>query len=297
MAGRVVLTADQKRYCSEAARILKEKKLNAEEEFRSLQANRVKGLEMKNRCSVALRGVNIDKNRYTDVLPYDHNMILSARGYINASLIQSSPLVSRFIATQGPMPHTFQDFWDMVFQNNCPVIVMLTRLLDNYRMEKCGDYFQAKDGPREFGNVSIATKWIETTNSSLVLQCLEVGHKESEGPPMCVLHIQYPEWPDHGVPENTIGVREILKRLYSVPPDQGPVVVHCSAGIGRTGTYCTIHNTIQRVLLGDMTALDLVNTISLFRSQRIGMVQTKEQYLFCYDAIIDELEELLSRDN
>ncbi|KAG9136470.1 hypothetical protein Leryth_018954 [Lithospermum erythrorhizon] len=251
MAGRLVLTADQKRYCSEAARILKEKKLNA---------NRVKGLEMKNRCSVALRG--------------------------------TSQLVSRFIATQGPMPHTFQDFWDMVLQNNCPVIVMLTRLLDNYRMEKCGDYFQAEDGPREFGNVSIATKWIETTNSSLVLQCLEVGHKESEGPPMCVLHIQYPEWPDHGVPENTIGVREILKRLYSVPPDQGPVVVHC-----RTGTYCTIHNTIQRVLLGDMTALDLVNTISLFRSQRIGMVQTKEQYLFCYDAIIDELEELLSRDN
>ncbi|XP_040996850.1 protein-tyrosine-phosphatase PTP1-like [Juglans microcarpa x Juglans regia] len=165
------------------------------------------------------------------------------------------------------------------------------------QMVKCGDYFQAEDGPREFGNIYIATKWIRTTETSLVLRLLEVNNRESEEAPIYVLHILYPEWPDHGVPKDTFAVREILKRIYHVPPNIGPIVVHCSAGIGRTGTYCAIHNTIQRILDGDMSALDLVNTVTMFRSQRIGMVQTQDQYLFCYKAIIDELEDLISEFN
>lgn len=264
--------------------------------------------EMKSRCSVALDSVNCSKNRYGDVLPFDKNRVVlnpckdyrpSARGYINASFIEtsSSESISRFIATQGPLPHTFEDFWEMIIQNRCPVIVMLTRLVDNFKMVKCGDYFQAEDGPREFGNICIATKWIKTTDTAIVLRHLEVNYKDSEEPPLSVLHIQYPEWPDHGVPKDSLAVCEILKRTYSVSPTLGPIVVHCSAGIGRTGTYCTIHNTIQRVLVGDMTALDLVNTVTMFRSQRIGMVQTLDQYLFCYNAIVDELEDLILEFN
>ncbi|POO00248.1 Protein-tyrosine phosphatase [Trema orientale] len=285
---RLALTPDQFKYCSEALESLKEKlrtPYRINQEFSYLQANRITPSEMKRNCGVALDGVNLSKNRYTDVLPFDRTRIVlksckdyrpSARGYINASFItaSSSESISRFIATQGPLPHTYEDFWEMVIQYQCPVVVMLTRLVDNYKMVKCGDYFQAEDGPREFGNICISTKWISTTKTSLVLRHLEVNYKESEEPPMSVLHIQYPEWPDHGVPGDTLAVREIFKRIHQIPPSIGPIVVHCSAGIGRTGTYCAIHNTIQRILAGDMSALDLTKTIATFRSQRIGMVQT-----------------------
>ncbi|XP_073144437.1 protein-tyrosine-phosphatase PTP1-like [Henckelia pumila] len=304
------LTSDQLRYCSEALQSFSAKKFSSpqkiRQEFQILQANRMRALDMRNRCTVALDDTNHSKNRYSDVLPFDGNRVIlkqckdyrpSARGYINASFVKTSESVSEFIATQGPLPHTYEDFWEMIIQYRCPVVVMLTRLVDNYQTVKCGDYFQAEDGPREFGNICIITKWMQTTDSSLIVRCLEVSYKEPEEPPLSVLHIQYPEWPDHGVPKDTFAVREIFKRIYTVPPDLGPIVVHCSAGIGRTGTYCAIHNTIQRVLAGDNTALDLVNTVTTFRSQRIGMVQTLEQYLFCYDAIVDELENIISDNN
>ncbi|KAK4433646.1 Protein-tyrosine-phosphatase PTP1 [Sesamum alatum] len=307
---RLPLSGDQLRHCSEALECFKAKKCNSphtiRQEFQTLQANRMRASEMINRCTVAVDSLNYSKNRYTDVLPFDDNRVIlkqctdyrsSARGYINASFVTTSESVSRFIATQGPLSHTSEDFWEMIIQYHCPVIVMLTRLVDNYRTVKCVDYFQAEDGPRDFGNICIATKWIQTADNSLIFRCLEVKYKESEEPPLSVLHVQYPEWPDHGVPKDTLAVREIFKRIAGVPPSLGPIVVHCSAGIGRTGTYCAIHNTIQRILIGDMTALDLVNTITTFRSQRIGMVQTLEQYLFCYDAIIDELENLISESN
>uniref|UniRef100_A0A803L058 protein-tyrosine-phosphatase n=1 Tax=Chenopodium quinoa TaxID=63459 RepID=A0A803L058_CHEQI len=251
-------------------------------------------------CRVALDPVNLSKNRYTNVIPFDSSRVVltsckdyrpSAKGYINASFIKTpAEGAAQFIATQGPLSHTFEDFWEMVLQNRCPAIVMLTRLVDNYKTLKCGDYFQAEDGPREFGNISIVTKWIKTTGSSLILRHLEVTNTESEEAPLSVLHIQYPEWPDHGVPKDSVAVREIFKRTYHLPPGLGPLVVHCSAGIGRTGTYCTIHDTLQRILAGDMSALDLANTVEIFRSQRVGM----DQYYFCYKVVVDELEELIS---
>ncbi|KAG4984031.1 hypothetical protein AAZX31_10G206500 [Glycine max] len=306
---RITLTSDQVNHCTQALNILKEK-LHAPnvitQEFAHLQANRITPSEMRRRCTVAYDDVNLRKNRYTDVLPFDKNRVVlksstdyrpEAQGYINASLVSTSSAgnVSQFIATQGPLQHTYEDFWEMIIQYHCPAIIMLTRLVDNYKMAKCGDYFQAEDRPREVGNISIIGKWENTTETSLVLRHLEVNHREVEDAPLSVLHIQYPEWPDHGVPKDTFAVREILKRLYHLPPNFGPIVVHCSAGIGRTGTYCTIHNTIQRIVAGDMSAVDIAKTIAMFRSQRIGMVQTQDQYIFCYNAIIDELEDLVSQ--
>ncbi|CAO2835250.1 unnamed protein product [Amaranthus hypochondriacus] len=303
----VSLSSDQFQYCSRALDFLLNKwedPLLIQREFDSLEEKRIRSSDMRRLCTVARDPVNLSKNRYTDILPFDSTRVVlssckdyrpAARGYINASFVKSpAESAAQFIATQGPLPHTFEDFWEMVFQYRCPAIVMLTRLVDNYKMVKCGDYFQSENGPRDFGNISIVTKWTKTTESSLVLCHLEVTKAESEDPPLSVLHIQYPEWPDHGVPRDSVAVREIFKRTYHLPPGVGPIVVHCSAGIGRTGTYCIIHDAIQRILAGDMSALDFVNTLQVFRSQRVGMVQTLDQYFFCYKVVIDELEELIS---
>ncbi|XVF73947.1 hypothetical protein PTKIN_Ptkin13bG0021800 [Pterospermum kingtungense] len=242
---RLSLTSDQFNYCSQALKFFSEKLQMPHEitrEFSHLQANRIKPSEMTRSCTVAFSGVNLDKNRYSDVVPFDKNRVVlnsckdyrpAAKGYINASFIvtSSSENISQFIATQGPLPHTYEDFWEMVIQCRCPVIVMLTRLVDNYKVVKCGDYFQAEDGPRQFGNICISTRWIQVTKTSLLLRNLEVNYKESENPTISVLHIQYPEWPDHGVPPDTIAVREIVKRVLQVPPNLGPIVVHCRINI------------------------------------------------------------------
>ncbi|KAI4376283.1 hypothetical protein MLD38_014064 [Melastoma candidum] len=313
----IYLSPEQYKYCTEALAALNNRRRNRDailQEFSTLQVNQMRPSEVARMCTVALHDVNLEKNRYTDVVPFDKSRVIldsckncksAAKGYINASFVSgsSNENITRFIATQGPLPHTYEDFWEMVLQHRCPSIVMLTRFVDNYRtlnsvgvqMLKCGDYFQAEDGPREFGNIIIQTKWIKTTDSSLVLRLLEVNRTENQGLPLNNLHILYPDWPDHGVPADTLAVRHIFRRMHIIPPSLGPVVVHCSAGIGRTGTYCTVHNTLQRILVGDMSALDIVKTVATFRSQRIGMVQTLDQYHFCYDAIIDELEFLLSK--
>ncbi|CAL9119150.1 unnamed protein product, partial [Musa textilis] len=188
-------SGEQLKYCSEALDFFKEKlrtPARIAQEFHRLQEMRPTMDEIVRKCSVALRDANLDKNRYTDILPFDNNRIVlnSTRdstplrnNYINASLIglASGEKVSQFIATQGPLPETFEDFWEMVFEYRCPAIVMLTRV-DNHRLVK---------------------------------------------PALSVLHIQYPEWPDHGVPEDTASVREIFEMTHHLPPEIGPIVVHC----------------------------------------------------------------------
>ncbi|KAL7598933.1 hypothetical protein Lser_V15G26065 [Lactuca serriola] len=304
------LKPDELHHCVQALKFFKEKRTNQlsiiKKEFTNLKGHVLTESEVDSICSVA--NIHNHKNRYPDVVPYDsHRIVLddmssssSPMGYINASLITAevnpSENISRFIATQGPLPETFEDFWEMILQNHCPAIVMLTRLVDADKIEKCGDYFQSENGLRLFdNNIRTLTRTTTTTNTSLVLRDMVVNYEE--GGPLPVFHIQYHEWPDHGVPNDTSAVRDIFRRLRQLPSSKGPILVHCSAGIGRTGTYCAIHNTIQRILIGDMSALDLVKTIATFRSQRMRMVQTFDQYVFCYDAIIAELEDLILDSN
>ncbi|KAI3843206.1 hypothetical protein MKX03_009805 [Papaver bracteatum] len=234
-------------------------------------------------CSDALKSLK-------EILQNPSN-ILQEFDHLQVSSCESNP---RIIAAQGPLRHTCEDFWEMVIQYHCPLIVMLTQLVDGHQVIKCEDYFQSENSPTEFGKIHVTTRWKRSTDTLLILRRLEVTHRESEEPPHSIIHVQYPEWPDFGVPYNTLPVREILKMIYHIPRDLGSIIVHCSAGIGRTGTFCTILNTVQRILAGNLTALDLGHTVCILRSQHMGMVETMEQFLFCYNVVADELEDLIS---
>ncbi|KAK3118091.1 hypothetical protein QOZ80_9BG0694100 [Eleusine coracana subsp. coracana] len=182
----------------------------------------------------------------------------------------------------------FEDFWQMVYENSCPAIVMVTPV----EAAKCHEYLPLNDkGQGQNGKFNV--KITKTRHDGEVeLRGLKIQRKESKKV-HSVLHIRYSTWPDHDVPNNSTDVRKIIKRLYHIPKEH-PIVVHCSAGIGRTGSAITVLNTIDRILLGEWSALELVETVRKFRNQRVGMVETEPKYTFCYAAIIDELKELLS---
>ncbi|KAJ1265038.1 hypothetical protein BS78_08G047500 [Paspalum vaginatum] len=265
------------------------------QEFRSLS-----DIRLMKRISVAHNPVNRAKNRYIDVLPFDDTRVklkssaqTSNNDYINASFIEATEgkRVGAFISTQGPLVKTFEDFWEMVYEYQCPAIVMLTQ----FDSVKCDEYLPLHNGQRIYGKYDVKITKTRTDSHHLLLRDVKVQNNES-GKILSVIHIEYADWPDHGVPTNTDDVRQIWKRLHHIPKEH-PIVVHCSAGIGRTGTYITIHTTLERILLGDKVSYDLVESVKNFRSQRPGMVQTEEQYKFCYRAIADELKDLLDSDN
>ncbi|XP_071683148.1 protein-tyrosine-phosphatase PTP1-like [Lolium perenne] len=286
------LTPSEVKYCKKALKAFDQKlkqPLVISREFRDLTDLR-KTLQSTQNFKVALDPDNRKRNRFTDVIPFDETRIRlrssTGNDYINACLIKHYGIdQTKFISTQGPLVNTLEDFWQMVVENSCPVIVMLGRF-DNI---KCDEYLPLSKCQGNYGKFNINITKVRQ-DGQLILRSVKVQHNESLKMHN-VLHIQHSTWPDHGVPNETSDVRNILKRLYYIPKGY-QIVAHCGAGIGRTGAYITIHNTRERVLLGEQSSIDIAATVNKFRSQRPGMVQTEEQYMFCYQAIADELKDL-----
>ncbi|XP_032274774.1 tyrosine-protein phosphatase non-receptor type 11-like [Phoca vitulina] len=245
---------------------------------------------------------NKPKNRYKNILPFDttrvtlHDVDDSVPGanYINANYIRSDPeekpghgLGKAYIATQGCLQTTVAAFWAMVLQENTRVIVMATREVERGR-NKCFRYWPELHGSQEYGRVHICNL-AEYQAQGYCVRELQVWRPDQEEPPRTVKHYQYFSWPDHGVPAEPSGVLSFLdevNRAQSSTPGAGPMVVHCSAGIGRTGTLIVIDILVDLIRRQGLDCdIDVPKTIQLVRRQRSGMVQTEAQYKFVYLAL------------
>eukprot|EP00013_Stygamoeba_regulata_P020243 CAMPEP_0177653084 /NCGR_PEP_ID=MMETSP0447-20121125/13520_1 /TAXON_ID=0 /ORGANISM="Stygamoeba regulata, Strain BSH-02190019" /LENGTH=366 /DNA_ID=CAMNT_0019156463 /DNA_START=330 /DNA_END=1426 /DNA_ORIENTATION=- len=252
---------------------------------------------------------NRGKNRYSNVLPLEGSRVklqaqsgIEGADYINANYIHAGvPSLDRYyIATQGPLEETSSDFWRMVFEQKSKVIVMLTRLVENERT-KCHRYWNKVEmEPQLYGELCVVLRSRKETEPEIAVRHFTIYHMQTKEE-WNVVHFQYKEWPDHGLPSNTSHFRKLLHLVdQSNSPTTGPIIVHCSAGIGRTGTFCTVHSTLLRLRRlfdagaslderGIKDSVDIMGTVLRLRGERVGMVQTKEQYIFCYMAVLEDI--------
>lgn len=244
----------------------------------------------------ALKHCNRDKNRYSNVLPLEKSRVvlntvdgIEGSDYINASFVRGESAGSEtYICTQGPLQNTVNDFWRMIWEQDCNIIVMLTKEIENLKV-KCARYWPEKE-PRVCGNIRVSVL-SEDTLSEIIIRTFALEDIHT-GVGRTVIHYQYVSWPDHGLPVSTTAFLELV-RMVDKQKRTGPIVVHCSAGIGRSGTFCTVHNVITKYR-HDVSrsetppVFNIMQTVIYMRGQRPGMVQTKEQYMFCCLSIEEE---------
>ncbi|XP_052007578.1 receptor-type tyrosine-protein phosphatase delta-like isoform X4 [Xyrauchen texanus] len=231
--------------------------------------------------------VNKPKNRYANVIAYDHSRVLLSAidgipgsDYINANYIDGYRKQNAYIATQGALPETFGDFWRMIWEQRSANIVMMTKLEERSRV-KCDQYWPNR-GTETFGLIQVTL--LDTVE--LATYCVRTFalYKNGSSEKREVRQFQFTAWPDHGVSEHPTPFLAFLRRVKSCnPPDAGPMVVHCSAGVGRTGCFIVIDAMLERIK--HEKTVDIYGHVTLMRAQRNYMVQTEDQYIFIHDAL------------
>uniref|UniRef100_A0A4W6EPX6 protein-tyrosine-phosphatase n=1 Tax=Lates calcarifer TaxID=8187 RepID=A0A4W6EPX6_LATCA len=233
--------------------------------------------------------VNKPKNRYANVIAYDHTRVILApiegilgSDYINANYIDGYRKQNAYIATQGPLAETFGDFWRMVWEQRAASVVMMTRLEEKSRI-KCDQYWPSR-GTETYGMIQVSL--LDTME--LATFCVRTFslHKSGSSERREVRQFQFTAWPDHGVPEYPTPFLNFLRRVKACnPPDAGPIIAHCSAGVGRTGCFIVIDAMLERIR--HERTVDIYGHVTLMRSQRNYMVQTEDQYSFIHEALLE----------
>uniref|UniRef100_A0AAY4CXM4 Tyrosine-protein phosphatase non-receptor type 9 n=1 Tax=Denticeps clupeoides TaxID=299321 RepID=A0AAY4CXM4_9TELE len=254
----------------------------------------------------ALTAYNQERNRYGDVLCLDQTRVcLKSRknersDYINASFMDGYKQKNAYIGTQGPLERTYGDFWRMVWEQNVLIIVMTTRTDEGGR-RKCGQYWPLQEGGQEvYGHIAVVNQRVD--NHSHYNQTTLELHNTETCEQRQVTHFQYISWPDYGVPTSAVTLIDFLgavkrqqKRAVQAMGTQWrghplgpPMVVHCSAGIGRTGTFCALDICLSQ--LQDLGTMNICQTVRRMRTQRAFSIQTPEQYYFCHTAILEHAQ-------
>ncbi|XP_042178235.1 protein tyrosine phosphatase receptor type Fa isoform X9 [Oncorhynchus tshawytscha] len=233
--------------------------------------------------------VNKPKNRYANVIAYDHSRVILASvdgvpgsDYINANYIDSYRKQNACIATQGPLPETLSDFWRMVWEQRTNTIVMMTRLEEKSRV-KCDQYWPSR-GTETYGMIQVTM--LDTVELATYSVRTFALYKNGSSEKREVRQFQFMAWPDHGVPEYPTPTLAFLRRVKSCnPTDAGPMVVHCSAGVGRTGCFIVIEAMLER--MKHEKSVDIYGHVTCMRAQRNYMVQTEDQYVFIHEALLE----------
>uniref|UniRef100_G3T308 Protein tyrosine phosphatase receptor type N n=1 Tax=Loxodonta africana TaxID=9785 RepID=G3T308_LOXAF len=251
-----------------------------------------------NTCATAQGEGNIKKNRHPDFLPYDHARIKlkvesspSRSDYINASpIIEHDPRMPAYIATQGPLSHTIADFWQMVWESGCTVIVMLTPLVED-GVKQCDRYWPDEGSSLyHVYEVNLVSEhiWCE---DFLVRSFYLKNVQTQETRTLTQFH--FLSWPAEGTPASTRPLLDFRRKVNKCYRGRScPIIVHCSDGAGRTGTYILIDMVLNRMAKG-VKEIDIAATLEHVRDQRPGLVRSKDQFEFALTAVAEEVNAIL----
>ncbi|KAG7330993.1 hypothetical protein KOW79_004962 [Hemibagrus wyckioides] len=248
--------------------------------------------------SVAQSESNLEKNRYPDFVPYDHSRVKlkpetnpAREDYINASIIiDHDPRMPAYIATQGPLPHTIADFWQMVWENGCTVIVMMTALVEDGE-QQCERYWP-DEGSSLYNiyEVNLVSEHI-WCKDFLVRSFYLKNVQTQETRTLTQFHLL--SWPANGIPSSTRPLLDFRRKVNKCYRGRScPIIVHCSDGTGRTGTYILIDMVLNRMAKG-VKEIDIAATLEHIRDQRPSMVRTKDQFEFALTAVAEEVNAIL----